>query len=303
MRRLAEVGMTTREACGHTVRNVTADPLTGIADDCVFDVTPYAEAAMRYFLRNPVNQKLPRKFKITYSASPDDRGLIPMHDIGLMAVERDGKQGFRVSVGGGLGAAPRLADVLVEFIPVEEQLRTIEAAIRVWDRLGERRNKNKARIKFLVAKLGIDEFRRLYELELATLPPSFDERYREPDFTLLEEIPAGGSSRLAQWRRRASRARTSMCGGARTPSGRRRRRLEHGLRAAAYRRRDGRSDARARRDGAQVRERPHPHDGDAELRAALGARGRPAGCPRRRIRLLGCGSSLSGQGTTDTLTG
>jgi sulfite reductase beta subunit-like hemoprotein len=193
MRRLAEVGVTTREACGHTVRNITADPLTGIADDCVFDVTPYAEAAMRYFLRNPVNQKLPRKFKIAYSASLADRGLIPMHDIGLMAVERDGKQGFRVSVGGGLGAAPRLADVLVDFIPVEEQLRTIEATIRVWDRLGERRNKNKARIKFLVAKIGIDEFRRLYELELATLLPSFDERYREPDFTLIEEIPATGS--------------------------------------------------------------------------------------------------------------
>jgi sulfite reductase (ferredoxin) len=193
MRRLAEVGITTREACGHTVRNITADPLTGIADDCVFDVTPYAEAALRYFLRNTVNQKLPRKFKITYSASEEDRGLIPIHDIGLMAVEQGGQQGFRVSVGGGLGAAPRVADVLVDFIPVREQLRTIEAVIRVWDRLGERRNKNKARIKFLVAKLGIDEFRRLYEAELATLPPANAEQYREPDFTLLEEAPAGGS--------------------------------------------------------------------------------------------------------------
>jgi sulfite reductase (ferredoxin) len=193
MRRLAEAGITTREACGHTVRNITADPLTGIADDCVFDVTPYAEAALRYFLRNTVNQKLPRKFKITYSASEEDRGLIPIHDIGLMAVEKDGQQGFRVSVGGGLGAAPRVADVLTGFIPVHEQLRTIEAVIRVWDRLGERRNKNKARIKFLIAKLGIDEFRRLYEAELATLPPANAEQYREPDFTLLEEAPAGGS--------------------------------------------------------------------------------------------------------------
>ncbi len=193
MRRLAEVGVTTREACGHTVRNITADPLTGIADDCVFDVTPYAEAALRYFLRNSVNQKLPRKFKITYSASPEDRGLIPMHDIGLMAIERGGRQGFGVSVGGGLGAAPRIADVLVDFIPVGEQLRTIEAVIRVWDRLGERRNKNKARIKFLIAKLGIDEFRRLYEAELATLPPASAGQYREPDFTLLEEAPAEGS--------------------------------------------------------------------------------------------------------------
>jgi sulfite reductase (ferredoxin) len=193
MRRLAEVGITTREACGHTVRNITADPLTGIAEDCVFDVTPYAEAAMRYFLRNTVNQKLPRKFKITYSASEEDRGLIPIHDIGLMAVEKDGQKGFRVSVGGGLGAAPRVADVLVDFIPVHEQLRTIEATIRVWDRLGERRNKNKARIKFLVAKLGIDEFRRLYEAELATLPQANAEQFREPDFTLLEEAPSGGS--------------------------------------------------------------------------------------------------------------
>ncbi|MDP9236683.1 MAG: nitrite/sulfite reductase [Chloroflexota bacterium] len=193
MRRLAEVGITTREACGHTVRNITADPLTGIAADCVFDVTPYAEAALRYFLRNTVNQKLPRKFKISYSASEADRGMIPIHDIGLMAVERGGQQGFRVSVGGGLGAAPRVADVLVDFIPVNEQLRTIEAVIRVWDRLGERRNKNKARIKFLIAKLGIDEFRRLYELELATLPPAGAEQYREPDFTLLEEPPVQGS--------------------------------------------------------------------------------------------------------------
>ena len=159
----------------------------------MFDVTPYAEAAMRYFLRNPTNQKLPRKFKITYSASEADRGLIPMHDFGLMAVERNGAKGFRMSVGGGLGAAPRMADVLADWLPVSEQLRSIEAAIKVWDRLGERRNKNKARIKFLVAKIGIDEFRRLWELELETLPPSSDQRYREPDFTLLEEAPAYGS--------------------------------------------------------------------------------------------------------------
>jgi sulfite reductase (ferredoxin) len=193
MRRLAQAGLTTREACGNTVRNVTADPLSGIADDCVFDITPYAEATMRYFLRNPVNQKLPRKFKISFSASPADRGLIPIHDIGLMALERDGVQGFRVSVGGGLGAAPRVADVLEDFIPTHEMLRTIEATIRVWDRLGERRNKNKARIKFLIAKLGIDEFRRLYRAELETLPPAGHPQYREPDFTLLEEPPAAGS--------------------------------------------------------------------------------------------------------------
>jgi sulfite reductase beta subunit-like hemoprotein len=156
-------------------------------------VTPYAEAALRYFLRNPTNQKMPRKFKISYSASPADRGMVPIHDVGLMAMERDGVQGFRVVIGGGLGAAPRIAELLEEFIPADEQLRTIEAVIRVWDRLGERRNKNKARLKFLLAKLGMDEFKRLYEDELATLPPSFDAQYREPDFALLEETPLTGS--------------------------------------------------------------------------------------------------------------
>ena len=223
MRRLAEVGITTREACGHTVRNITADPLTGIADDCVFDVTPYAEAAMRYFLRNTVNQKLPRKFKITYSASAEDRGLIPIHDIGLMAVEKDGKQGFRVSVGGGLGAAPRVADVLVDFIPVHEQLRTIEATIRVWDRLGERRNKNKARIKFLVAKLGIDEFRRLYEAELATLPPASSRAVPRAGLHAARRGARERLVRVAQRRRRRSSAKASTCGAARTRSSRRRR--------------------------------------------------------------------------------
>jgi sulfite reductase beta subunit-like hemoprotein len=145
-----------------------------------------------------VAQKLPRKFKITFSACPHDHGLIPIHDLGAMAVIRreDGveKRGFRVSVGGGLGAAPRVADVFDEFVPEEELVRTVEAVLRVFDRLGERRNRNKARIKFLIARIGIEEFRRLVKEELAQMPPAEGGPYRQADFSLLEEAPTHPSA-------------------------------------------------------------------------------------------------------------
>lgn len=187
MRRLAEAGLTTREACGNTVRNVTADHMSGVCADTVFDVTPYAEATARFFLRHPVCQKLPRKFKIAFSACAHDHGLVPIHDLGATAAIRDGQRGFRVTVGGGLGAAPHIAQVLDEFVPEQELLRVIEATLRVFDRLGERKNRNKARIKFVVKKLGIEEFRRAVQEELATLPPAESGNYREPDWSLLEE--------------------------------------------------------------------------------------------------------------------
>jgi sulfite reductase beta subunit-like hemoprotein len=188
---LAGAGLTTREACGNTVRNVTADPVSGLCTDTVFDVTPHAEAVARHCLRHPVTQKLPRKFKIAFSACPHDHGLIPIHDLGAMAVVRlqDGEErrGFRVSVGGGLGAAPRVAEVLDEFVPEEELVRTVEAVLRVFDRLGERRNRNRARIKFLVARLGIEEFRRLVREELQAMPPAESGFYRSPDFAFEEK--------------------------------------------------------------------------------------------------------------------
>ncbi len=187
MRLLERAGLTTREACGNTVRNVTADPLSGLCVDTVFDVTPHAQAMARYFLRHPVCQKLPRKFKIAFSACPHDHGLVSVHDLGAMAVQRDGERGFRLTVGGGLGAAPMLAQVLDEFVPEKELLRTTEAVLRVYDRLGARRNRNKARIKFLVKLLGMDEFRRLVWQELATLPPAASGWYRGPDRAFLEE--------------------------------------------------------------------------------------------------------------------
>src|SRR3990172_5182976 len=187
MRMMARAGLTSREACGNTVRNVTSDHMSGVCPDTVFDVTPHAEATARFFLRHPVCQKLPRKFKIAFSACAHDHGLVPIHDLGATAVIRDGRRGFRVTVGGGLGAAPMIAEVLDEFVPESELLRVIEATIRIFDRHGERKNRNKARIKFLVKRVGIEEVRRLVQEELATLPPADTGLYREPDWSFLEE--------------------------------------------------------------------------------------------------------------------
>ena len=187
MRILAKSGLTTREACGNTVRNVTSDEVSGLCEDTVFDVTPYAEATARFFLRHPVCQRLPRKFKIAFSACPHDNGLIPIHDLGAEAMIKDGKRGFRMSVGGGLGASPFIAHVLDEFVPEDDLLRVAEAAIRIFDRMGNRKNRNKARIKFVVKQLGIEEFRRVVQEELAAMPRAKEGEYLRPDWSFLEE--------------------------------------------------------------------------------------------------------------------
>lgn len=164
MRGLAEVGLTTREACANTVRNVTACHLAGVCQGEVFDVTPYAKTVAYHLLRNPLNQSLPRKFKIAFSGCKHDCALTPIHDIGLLAVKRaDGEIGFRMVAGGGLGAAPRIAQLLREFTPMEELIPSIEAVIKVFDTLGNRKNRNKARMKFVIDKLGFDEFKRRWE--------------------------------------------------------------------------------------------------------------------------------------------
>lgn len=164
MRGLAEVGLTTREACANTVRNVTACHLAGVCQGEIFDVTPYAKTVALHLLRNPLNQSLPRKFKIAFSGCRHDCALTPIHDIGLLAARReDGTIGFRMSVGGGLGAAPRIGQVLREFVPMDELIPTIEAVIKVFDTLGNRKNRNKARMKFVIEKLGFQEFKRRWE--------------------------------------------------------------------------------------------------------------------------------------------
>ncbi len=175
MRRLAAVGITTREACGNSVRNVTACPLSGVCRTETFDVTPYAEAIMRFLLGHPDCQDFGRKFKIAFSGCEHEAcGLANMHDMGGVGMVKtvDGveKRGFKLYVGGGLGAVPHQAQLFNEFVPVEELLPISQAIARVFARLGEKKNRNRARIKFLIAKLGIEEFRRLVHGERAILP-------------------------------------------------------------------------------------------------------------------------------------
>ncbi|MFQ5682002.1 MAG: nitrite/sulfite reductase [Candidatus Binatia bacterium] len=166
MRRLAEVGITTREACGNVVRNVTACPIAGVCKGEVFDVTPYAKACSNFLLGHPDTQDFGRKFKIAFSGCKDEAcGLANMHDAGAIARTRviDGKErrGFEFYVGGGLGAVPRKAKLFDEFLPAEELLPTLQAIARIFARLGEKRNRARARLKFLVGHLGIEEFRRI----------------------------------------------------------------------------------------------------------------------------------------------
>jgi len=175
MRRLAAVGITTREACGNSVRNVTACPLSGVCRTEAFDTTPYAHGLAMFLLGHPDTQDFGRKFKIAFSGCKHEAcGLVSMHDMGGIAVTKvvDGveKRGFELYVGGGLGPVPYQAQLFAEFVPAEELLPTAQAISRVFARLGEKKNRNRARIKFLVASLGIEEFRRLVAEERAILP-------------------------------------------------------------------------------------------------------------------------------------
>ncbi len=170
MRRLAAVGITTREACGNSVRNVTACPYAGICPDQTFDVTPYAHALTYFLLGHPDCQDFGRKFKPAFSGCKDKAcGLVNMHDIGYIATTRNingqTKRGFEMYIGGGLGPVPRQAKLLNEFVSEEEFLPVTQCVARIFGRLGEKKNRGRARIKFLVEKLGIDEFRRLVDEE------------------------------------------------------------------------------------------------------------------------------------------
>ena len=175
MRRLGAVGITTLEACGNSVRNVTACPIAGVCRGEVFDVSPYANALTEFLLGHDDVQDFGRKFKIAFSGCEQEAcGLAKMHDLGLLAntrtIEGETRRGFRIYVGGGLGTVPHQAKELYEFAPEEGILPITQAIARIFARLGEKRNRNRARIKFLVAGLGIDAFRELVEEELETLP-------------------------------------------------------------------------------------------------------------------------------------
>lgn len=174
---LESVGVTAREACGNTVRNITASPYAGIDPNEPFDVSPYAQAVFEYFLRNPICQDMGRKIKMAFSSSEKDSAFTYIHDFGfipkVIEIQGEEKRGFRVVVGGGLGAQAFVAETAYEFLEEEKLIPFIEAGLRVFDRYGERERRNKARLKFLIDPkkgLGLEKFLQLVEEERQALP-------------------------------------------------------------------------------------------------------------------------------------
>jgi sulfite reductase (ferredoxin) len=165
MRRLAQVNMTTREACGNTVRNMSACALSGVCPREHVDIAAHIDGATRHFLRNPLNQQMPRKFKISFSACESDCAQSLLHDAGVIAIKKDGQPGFRVKAGGGLGHKPRESIVVEEFIPERELLFSLEALVTLHNKYSDRTKRAKSRIKFLVERFGIDGFLEKYREE------------------------------------------------------------------------------------------------------------------------------------------
>jgi sulfite reductase beta subunit-like hemoprotein len=167
MRRLAEAGLTTREACGNSVRNITACPYAGVAADERFDVTPYAEALTRFLLRHPLSSTLPRKFKVAFEGCATDHVVTGINDLGFRALlGPDGGRGFRVTAGGGTAIMVKSGGLLHEFLPASEILRVAEAVLRVFARLGDYEHKQRNRMKFLIKTLGWTRWREEYDREL-----------------------------------------------------------------------------------------------------------------------------------------
>ena len=161
--------VTLREACGNTVRNITASETAGIDVEEPFDVSPYAHALFQFFLRNPVCQEMGRKFKMSFSSSDKDTALSYLHDLGFIPKVVNGERGFKVMLGGGLGSQPHHAELLSEFIPVNQIIPTTEGVLRIFDRYGERAKRLKARMKFLIKEIGREEFLRLIDEEKKAL--------------------------------------------------------------------------------------------------------------------------------------
>jgi len=200
MRQLASVGLTSREACGDTVRNVMACHLAGACPHEHLDVTAWADATFRHFVRNPLGQRLPRKFKVNFSGCSTDCGQAMFNDVGVIATTRtldngDTEAGFRIYIAGGLGATPHPAMALEDFTSREDLLPTIEAALRVFEQTGNRDNKLRARMKWVVDQLGIDEVRRRVIKIRHTLPASSSWPGGIPaEVTIAGDKPAGRSA-------------------------------------------------------------------------------------------------------------
>ncbi len=189
MRALGEAGLTTREACGNTVRNITKCHLAGICPREHVDVTPFVQAALRRFLRNPLTQAMPRKFKFSFSGCEQDCAQGIINDVGIIATRKDGIPGFKVLAGGGLGHKPRHAIVLEEFIEESELLPTIEAVLAMHNRYSDRKRRAKSRLKFLVERFGEEGFLEKYREELSRTRAAFEGEaapsgaWSQPDMT------------------------------------------------------------------------------------------------------------------------
>jgi sulfite reductase (NADPH) hemoprotein beta-component len=192
MRILADAGLTTREACGNSVRNITCCPQAGVSPTEVFDVTPYAEAMTRYLLRHSLSSSLPRKFKIAFEGCTDeDHALLGMHDLGYRAVPNNGKRGFRVVIGGGTSIMVKSAQAVHEFLPASEIFNVAEAVIRVFHEFGDYKHKQANRLKFLIKKLGWDGFLAEYHKKLSQFRAQGGARLPfDPEQPPVEEPPA-----------------------------------------------------------------------------------------------------------------
>jgi sulfite reductase beta subunit-like hemoprotein len=196
MRLLAEAGLTTREACGNSVRNITACPYAGTAADERFDVTPYAEALTRHLLRHPLSSTLPRKFKIAFEGCAEDHVSSAINDIGWRARVDGGRRGFRVTAGGGTATVARSGFVLWEFLPAAQILDAAESILRVFHRLGDRTRKHRSRMKFLIQRMGWDAFRNAIEEERRQIARTGGVRLPfDPDSAPVEGPPAGARPR------------------------------------------------------------------------------------------------------------
>ena len=271
MRLLGTAGLTTREACGNTVRNVTGCPMAGVCADEPFDVTPYAAAYARYFVRHPYTQGLPRKFKTAFSGCARDCAITAIHDMGFIPKVEGGQRGFQVLTGGGTSIMPKLAPTLYDFVPEDEYLKVTEAVIRVFHRTDElRKNRMKARIKFYIARIGIDAFREQIDEELKEewAQRSFDPTpllFLEDESLDAPIAPAGGyhtNGHHADFQRwTESNVHLQKQTG-----------YQGRYREAATGRHKRGAVARARGPVAEVRGRTVPHYPPAEHRLPVGAR-------------------------------
>lgn len=213
LRELEEVGITTREACGNTVRNITACYRAGVSHNEVFNVYPYTRALFKFLLRNKHNQNMGRKMKFAFEGCAEDHSALAFHDLGFHAVTREEngeiKRGFKVHVGGGMGSGPMIAHIYSEFLPVEEMFNFTTAVIRIFDRYGERKQRMKARMKFLVQTMGWDKFKAEVDAErqiIGELPPLADflEEDADPNFAAASQTlnvlhPLTNDADYQQW--------------------------------------------------------------------------------------------------------